>query len=135
VAHHFGVETTMAALSAAQATAARTAQVQLKKYPRAATAMGGSVTLGPFEISYSMSAGSVKVSASVKFGPLKKKLFTATLTPAKRSITASANAGIVKVSLTVSADFSRMRITISGSACVRKLTGGWSCKAFSKTIG
>lgn len=125
----------MAALTAAQKTAAKAAQAQLRAYPKQATAMSGSVTIGPFTIKYAFSGSSVTVTASVSFGPIKKTLFKKTLSLSQKCHSVTLSAGVAKVTLKVCVDIAKRRITITGEACVRKPLGGWSCKKFSKTIG
>ncbi len=125
----------MAALKAGEIKAARAAQVQLKKYSKQATAMSGSVSIGPFTIKYTFGATSVTVTASVNFGPIKKTLFTKTLSLTQKCHSVTLNAGVVKVTLKVCVDIAKRRIVITGTACVRKLFGGWSCKTWTKTIG
>ena len=97
----------------------------------------GRTRLGPFVINYRMNDQEAHVDASIKLGGLKAKLFSATLTRKKRSVSASAKALVIKASLSIVADFDKMSLVATGKVChkrIKWLNTEWKCNTMSARL-
>lgn len=124
----------MTAVSKSEERAMMTFERAMKALPPGVARASGSIQVGPFFIKYTLTTSEAHVEGGVKVASWKAKLISVTLTPSKPSITASADAKLVKASLTITVNFARMKITAKGKVCVRVPFAGWKCKKYSWTF-
>lgn len=86
--------------------------------------------LGPLEVCASIVSVD-RIDIEIKLAGIT--IATGSLTVGNSQICAGANAGLVKASVCVTADFPAKTVWLEGDVCTRRWDGGWDCQGF-KTI-
>ncbi|MGH8239325.1 MAG: hypothetical protein ACREXP_20220 [Steroidobacteraceae bacterium] len=87
--------------------------------------------IGPLEVCVTQVAADY-INVEIKLAGIK--IGSGSLTAGHNSVCASANVGLVKTKLCVTADFPNRTVWVEGQLCTRKWSGGWSCRGFKTKI-
>ena len=87
--------------------------------------------LGPLDVCAKLVSAD-RIQVSIKLAGVT--IASGTITASNNSLCASANAGLAKARVCITADFSKKEVWVEGELCTRKWTGGWDCNSFKTKI-
>jgi hypothetical protein len=88
-------------------------------------------SLGPLEVCVTKISND-RIDVEINLAGVK--IGSGSLTVGNTQICASANIGIVKASVCVTADFPAQTVWVEGEVCSRRWDGGWNCTSFKTKI-